>query len=51
MMMMIDRMSFSDEFNKSEDETRKRDWVLINREGKEVGAMIMEIKETILIFN
>ena len=47
----VDRMPFSDEFGKSEDETRERDRLLITREGKEVGAMILGIEITILIFN
>ena len=48
---VVDRMPFSDEFGKSEDETRERDRLLITREGKEVGAMILGIEITILIFN
>ena len=48
---VVDRMPFSDEFGKSEDDNRERDRVLITREGEEVGSMILEIKETILIFN
>ena len=48
---VVDRMPFSDEFGKSEDDKRERDRVLITREGEEVGSMILEIKETISIFN
>ena len=48
---VVDRMPFSNEFGKSEDDNRERDRVLITREGEEVGSMILEIKETISIFN
>ena len=48
---VVDRMPFSDEFGKSEDDNRERDRVLITWEGEEVESMILEIKETILIFN
>ena len=47
----VDRMPFSDEFGKSEDDNRERDRVLITREGEEVESMILGIEITILIFN